>query len=490
MKEQPGDQGHDYAGEQKINEYVDRIRNGESPESVMQGLSAVFRDAIEKKLYAQEQVKQSEENEQSFSKEEDTMIEEFKNIQDFESLKNAIFEFVPQKYQSFVDYPEILEDMWTHKYYVDEEITNKEKNNRDYALSLVRILAEKTKKDVRHANDKEKIKELRNNLIGENKNEHSKVEQDNITSINLENDILHGFENQKNGYKAVFWNNDKHQDALSIKDKTFVVADGAGSYEKSGVVSSLLSEKLAETASKTNSFEDFQKLFNKENFASYLEEIKSSETYQKFKPERKFKKEDEGLATFVVAKESSDGDFIEYASIGDSPLFVVDKNENGEVVGFQLVNDSFNGQKINQNNFYTPEMHNYLNNPETELIGIRKDGTIELDHLSKIKFGKIAKKEGRSVLLASDSIIKMMLNSPHSLSQLANSKENPVVKDAFNKKARDEKDAYEILWDKNDDLNFDFFSNNERLLETLSSWKENNFMFADDLTLVIISAEK
>ena len=120
--------------EQKIEEYVNRIKNGESKDSIFQGLPESFKSGIEKRL-----------NKTSEEKQEQGISE------------------IPAQYRGLDS--ETLDFIWTFPEYVDQEKTKELKEKKARALAALREKesAEKGKEE-RHQSDQQKIAELREQL--------------------------------------------------------------------------------------------------------------------------------------------------------------------------------------------------------------------------------------------------------------------------------------------------------------------------------------
>ena len=119
---------------QKIEEYVNRIKNGESKDSIFQGLPESFKSGIEKRL-----------NKTSEEKPEQGISE------------------IPAQYRGLDS--ETLDFIWTFPEYVDQEKTKELKEKKARALAALREKesAEKGKEE-RHQSDQQKIAELREQL--------------------------------------------------------------------------------------------------------------------------------------------------------------------------------------------------------------------------------------------------------------------------------------------------------------------------------------
>ncbi len=120
--------------EQKIEEYVNRIKNGESKDSIFQGLPESFKSGIEKRLAEPAEDK----TEQGISE-------------------------IPPQYRGLDS--ETLDFIWTFPEYVDQEKTKELKEKKARALAALREKesAEKDKEE-RHQVDQKKIAELREQL--------------------------------------------------------------------------------------------------------------------------------------------------------------------------------------------------------------------------------------------------------------------------------------------------------------------------------------
>ncbi len=121
--------------EQKVNEYVERIRGGENKESVTQGLPAFFRDAIEKRLLL-EQDRKSEQKE---------------------------IAIIPPQYSGLDS--ESLDFIWDIPEYLDPEKTKEEKDRKQRAISYLKRQEEENKqKENQRKEDQKKIEKIREEL--------------------------------------------------------------------------------------------------------------------------------------------------------------------------------------------------------------------------------------------------------------------------------------------------------------------------------------
>ncbi len=158
--------------EQKIDEYVNRIKNGESKDSIFQGLPESFKSGIEKKL-----AETSEEKpEQGISE-------------------------IPAQYRGLDS--ETLDFIWTFPEYVDQEKTKELKEKKARALAALREKesAEKGTEE-RYQSDQQKIAELREQLgiskpIETTENQEKSVavlQSEELSALNIEErKKLHGW---------------------------------------------------------------------------------------------------------------------------------------------------------------------------------------------------------------------------------------------------------------------------------------------------------
>lgn len=120
--------------EQKIEEYVNRINNGESKDSIFQGLAESFKSGIEKRLN------------ETLEEKTDQGISE-----------------IPAQYRDLDS--ETLDFIWTFPEYVDQEKTKELKEKKARALAALREKESKERgKEERHQSDQQKIAELREQL--------------------------------------------------------------------------------------------------------------------------------------------------------------------------------------------------------------------------------------------------------------------------------------------------------------------------------------
>jgi hypothetical protein len=144
--------------EQKIEEYVNRIKKGESKDSIFQGLPESFKSGIEKRL-----------NETSEEKPEQEISE------------------IPVQYRGLDS--ETLDFIWTFPEYVDQEKTKELKEKKARALAVLREKesAEKGKEE-RHQSDQQKIAELREQL-GVTKSVETMENQEKLPAVSKQEEL-------------------------------------------------------------------------------------------------------------------------------------------------------------------------------------------------------------------------------------------------------------------------------------------------------------
>lgn len=118
-------------GQQKVDEYIERIKNGESADEIMSGLPPSFRSAIESGLSDVEETGEKQ-------KEKETKSVEEAYLEDFE--------IIPPQYEGLSS--DVLDEIWVVKEYSDPEKTRLEKLRKARAIEFLK------KKEV---NDNEEI---------------------------------------------------------------------------------------------------------------------------------------------------------------------------------------------------------------------------------------------------------------------------------------------------------------------------------------------
>lgn len=166
-------------GDQKIEEYVSRIKNGESKDSIFQGLPESFKSGIEKRL--------AEPTE--------------------ERAEQGINEIPPQ-YRGLDS--ETLDFIWTFPEYVDSEKTRELKEKKARALTALREKeSAEMAKTQRHEADQKKIEELREQLGIAEPLENAETQESNSL--------------QK---KEAEWDDDEHRRAVGIYNTMVDIASG------------------------------------------------------------------------------------------------------------------------------------------------------------------------------------------------------------------------------------------------------------------------
>lgn len=188
------------------------------------------------------------------------------------------------------------------------------------------------------------------------------------------------------------------------------------------------------------------------------------------------------MSTFIVTRESEDGGFIDFASVGDSPIIVLDKDEEGNVVGFQFANDACEGVPITNKNFHDKEVREHLDSPETHLVGIDDKGKTRVTMEPQI--GRIEKKKGREVIMASDALVKLMMNCPAALRAKAETTRVPQAATLFRELAEKQHEKYASLWDAEGNVRFDMLTDTEGFGILIEEWRRDNDRYADDVTIV------
>ncbi len=104
-------------GEQKIEEYVNRIKSGESKDSIFQDLPESFKSSVEKRLAEQVGEKRKVEDEKK--------IKEIRGNLGLPKNEKPVdlsdMPMIPSKWSSLINEPELLEEMWTFAIPVNEK---------------------------------------------------------------------------------------------------------------------------------------------------------------------------------------------------------------------------------------------------------------------------------------------------------------------------------------------------------------------------------
>ena len=104
-------------GEQKIEEYVKRIKDGESKDSIFQDLPEAFKSGVEKRLTEQAQEKRKTEDEKKIEEiRENLGLPKNEKHVDLSGLP-----IIPSKWSFLINEPELLEEMWTFAIPIDQK---------------------------------------------------------------------------------------------------------------------------------------------------------------------------------------------------------------------------------------------------------------------------------------------------------------------------------------------------------------------------------
>ncbi len=167
--------------EQKVQEYINRILNGESKDSVLDGLSPSFIDAIEKGI-------KDEKNKEIITQDENFDI--------------------PPQYKGLNS--ETLDFIWVIPEYTDSEKTKSEKEKRAKVLKNLRQKETKElEKNERMSSDKESIEEIKNELGVSTMKKPETSDLDKFSEFKM-----------KNGETDIgfFWNEYRNKIAKELKD--------------------------------------------------------------------------------------------------------------------------------------------------------------------------------------------------------------------------------------------------------------------------------
>lgn len=363
----------------------------------------------------------------------------------------------------------------------------------DFIRNKENKLSREYQKATKHHQDQEKISSISKELGKDILNESREKNPSEFNSYELNNSEIHAYGNlEKDGLEVMFLNNDHGQDAFAIYEDTYVVSDGASSYGKAGSMSSALSRSVAENVSNKS----IEEVFSKESMSEIITSIKDKKEYKNDQPVVSHAvregNQEAGLATLLVVKLNKEEKTISYGSIGDSPLFVIDRNSEGEIISFEILNED---KKITNENYFLPECTEDMKNPETHLIGLRGNGEMTLSSLNAKKTGTIEYKENRVVLLGSDALIKSLISSPEIWQNKveSGSPAASLFKDAQERYEKNHPD----LWIQNPSTGKKMFNplfftklSKDELSLLLSGWKNDAYPCADDMTMIAIDLDK
>jgi hypothetical protein len=227
----------------------------------------------------------------------------------------------------------------------------------------------------------------------ENKTEAGNVS---LSSIDYPEEI-HDVQMVTGPVEGLHYNAAHGQDAYSVQEDgdvlSVTIGDGTSSRKGSGVVSAYLSDKIAKAALTR----PLSEIYTPQELKKMLEEISGQVGLIN----------EGGKTTLLSARVDKNKQEIEWASVGDSPLLVVDTDDGGNV-RWEMLNEGF---VLTSENYYMPDIVDDLKVPLVEAVAIEVDGSVPDINL-KIKQGTIPYKRGRKVVLASDFLTKMMIHSP------------------------------------------------------------------------------
>jgi serine/threonine protein phosphatase PrpC len=206
----------------------------------------------------------------------------------------------------------------------------------------------------------------------------------------------------KYGIEGIFLNEAHMQDAFSIQGDVVVVCDGVSQEPWSGVFSPILADKMAKGVQASGLSAVSESLIQETIDESMRHPDVDASTRVGF------------MSTFIAAMIDKEQKVIRFASLGDSPLLVVDRNKDGTIARFEIANDEW---VISNEDYVTLDNIGYLSSPLTDCIGIHEHDGDVVTNVDKAKRGSIPYKEGRVVILATDFLTKMLLLSPEATSK-------------------------------------------------------------------------
>lgn len=168
-------------GEQKIKEYINRIKNGEQKDKILEGLPLSFVNAIEKGLETYDKNKELNQNE------------------------NFV---IPPQYEGLDS--ETLDFIWVIPEYTDPEKTKTEKNRKSKILENLKLKEQKENKiEEQNISDQEDVEKIKKELGISKMENSSSVEQDKFSEFRMKNgETDQGF----------FWNEYRNAIAKELKN--------------------------------------------------------------------------------------------------------------------------------------------------------------------------------------------------------------------------------------------------------------------------------
>ncbi|MES2622793.1 MAG: protein phosphatase 2C domain-containing protein [Patescibacteria group bacterium] len=298
--------------------------------------------------------------------------------------------------------------------------------------------------------------------------------------------------------EGVHYNKSHGQDAFSVNRNENItcvtVCDGISSRAGSGELSSRLAKQIsADALTKTLS-----EIVDPESLRDILEDIKSVAG----------KLEGGAGSTLVSVRIDKNEKTIEWTSIGDSPLFVIDTDENGEVVSWEILTED---NSITNENYTDIQTLETLKDPATHCVGIKND-TVNIPKTDRIKTGLIPYTPGRKIVVASDFITKVMLHSPEVTKARSeywkhatnddegnpySDKKKEMMHKVWNDVAERNEQNFKDLWTINPATNELMFNplsmagkSPEELRTLLDEWMRENSVTTDDVTIMTIDLDK
>ncbi len=471
------------AGHAKALEYLSRINGGEEVEKVLEGLSpeGFMHKEVSRLLKEQEA--------RSFPKSELLALVPAQYIDMADACANT-----EEGVEVFIDL------MNSRRAVFVDEVARRESNERFDQM----ILDYRKYAKLKQAGKKvEQIKKDLNIKDAVNATEQAQdsifVERGKLISEDLDPKELHRVTGAVDG---LYFNGQHGQDAFAVEDGEdslcVAVCDGVSSRKSSGAVSSKLAKKIVSSGA-THKLSD---IISSEKLGESLSDI-NSEIRQ-----NSISIEGGGSSTLTSVRIDKKAQTIEWSSVGDSPIFVVDTDSEGKI-SWEIVTED---KMINNSNYTDKDIVEDLKNPETQSLSIKENGEVRSIDDKNIKHGSIEYKPGRKIVVASDFITKMLLHDPRLCFSRGEMWKNSTTDDSGRvlsdetKKAREEiwkqvgernKNKYPEFWvvDKKTGqsyLNPAFLLSldNVRARKLLEDWMADNGVASDDATIMVIELDK
>jgi len=338
-------------GEQKIQEYINRIRNGESKDKILEGLPSFFVDAIEKGLEINDKNK--------------------------ELNKNENFDIPPQ-YEGLDS--ETLDFIWTIPEYTDPEKTKVEKERKLNILNNLKLKEQKeNKKEEQSLSDQEDAEKIKKELgISKMENPNS-ITKDKFSEFRMKNgETDQGF--FWNEYRNVIakelknsgqfeWGKERIYFDVSIRDceKLRNLAFKISSEQKIPIAFKYIDDEktfpIHKDGNETRFVMNFVSSDDARRFYSFLSQ---SEEYKNLQNDRHldykgmridnlaeyasgFREKRGALERIMNAKINEDGKY-EYLSEGGKKMVLSENEFNGFKSQYQQLEDSINREKDLWNN--------------------------------------------------------------------------------------------------------------------------------------------